>query len=128
MTIHSVMKRASRPRAATVPDKRDAILGAALELFAERGFHGTTVPEVARRAGVAAGTVYLYFASKEALVNALFQEWKSKLFASLMQDFPAGGTPREQFQAVWRRLGAFATEHPRAFAFLELHHHGYLDA
>ena len=47
-------------------DKREAVLGAALELFVERGFHGTTVPEIAERAGVGAGTIYRHFASKEA--------------------------------------------------------------
>ncbi len=119
-------KRARAPGTGT--DKREAILSAALELFAERGFHGTAVPEVAKRARVAAGTVYLYFESKEALVNALFQQWKSALFAELMRDFPVGGAIRKQFHEIWQRLGRFATQHPEAFAFLELHHHGYLDA
>ena len=44
------------------------------ELFTERGFHGTAMPLVAERAGVAAGTIYRYFDSKEALVDAVFQK------------------------------------------------------
>jgi AcrR family transcriptional regulator len=60
-------------------EKRDAILAAALELFAERGFHGTSVPEIAERARVGAGTIYRYFPSKEALVNALFRAQKLEL-------------------------------------------------
>ena len=55
-------------------DKREAIMAAALELFVERGFYGTAVPEIAERAGVGAGTIYRYFESKEALVNALYRE------------------------------------------------------
>ena len=45
-------------------DKADAILAAALNLFVERGFHGTSVLSVAERAGVAAGTIYHYFVAK----------------------------------------------------------------
>jgi len=109
-------------------DKRGAILDAALELFAERGFHGTAVPLVAERAGVGAGTLYRYFESKEALVNALYREWKMSLAASLLADFPIGAPPHTQFSECFRRLCTFAIRHPKAFNFLELHHHApYLD-
>ncbi|MCA9596966.1 MAG: TetR/AcrR family transcriptional regulator [Myxococcales bacterium] len=109
--------------------KRDALLDAALELFAERGFHGTAVPEVAERAGVAAGTLYRYFDSKEALVNALYQREKQAFVESLRRDFPAQAPPREQFSELWKRLVTFALERPQAALFMELHHHGsYLDA
>jgi AcrR family transcriptional regulator len=110
-------------------DKRNAILEAALDLFVERGFHGTAVPEVAKRAGVGAGTIYRYFESKEALVNALYREWKERLASHLLDRFPFGLTPREQFAAYWNRYMDFARKHPRAQAFLELHHHAdYLDS
>jgi AcrR family transcriptional regulator len=109
-------------------DKAEAILGAALELFVERGFHGTSVPSVADRAGVAAGTIYHYFASKEALVNALYQRWKMEIGARLIEDFPLDRPVREQFRTIWERMADFALKHPKELAFLELHHHGsYLD-
>ncbi|MSP61289.1 MAG: TetR/AcrR family transcriptional regulator [Myxococcales bacterium] len=109
--------------------KREAILDAALELFAERGFHGTAVPLVAERAGVGAGTLYRYFASKEALVNELFRHWKGLLGRMLLEGFPAAATPRKQFHEFWARMSRFALDHPQGFAFLELHHHSpYLDA
>lgn len=108
--------------------KQDAILDAALELFAERGFHGTAVPLVAEKAGVGAGTLYRYFASKEAIVNALYQKWKGELGEALMTGFPVGRPAREQFRELWRRLFGFAARHPQALRFMELHHHGsYLD-
>ncbi|MBZ0232567.1 MAG: TetR family transcriptional regulator [Deltaproteobacteria bacterium] len=110
-------------------DKREAILQAALELFVERGFHGTAVPEVAERAGVGAGTIYRYFASKEALVNELYQQQKSRLLARILRDFPVAASAREQFGTLWRRMAAYAKEEPLGFAFLELHNHqSYLDA
>ena len=115
--------------AAVETDKSEAILHAALDLFVERGFHGTSVPSVAQKAGVAAGTIYHYFEGKEALVNALFQQQKGRIIARVMDDFPFAAPPREQFRSVWRRMAEFAIEHPKEFAFLELHHHSsYLDA
>lgn len=120
MNVHSMVPK---------EDKRAAILDAALELFADRGFDGAAVPAVAERAGVGAGTIYRYFASKEALVNAVFQEHKGRLVSTLVRDFPFDRPPREQFHVFWQRAAAFAQEHPRAFRFLELHHHApYLDA
>jgi AcrR family transcriptional regulator len=110
-------------------DKREDIMRAALELFVERGFHGTSVPSVADRARVAAGTIYHYFDGKEALVNAVFQRWKQAMSAEILRDFPFHASPREQFRTVWERMADFAVAHPSEFAFVELHVHGtYLDA
>jgi AcrR family transcriptional regulator len=111
------------------PDKREAIEAAALELFTERGFHGTAVPAIAALARVGAGTIYRYFASKEQLVNAVYQDWKTRLQLDLEHAFPLGATPREQFHVYWTRLLRFVRGHPTAFRFLELHDHAsYLDA
>jgi AcrR family transcriptional regulator len=121
--------RVAPPAVRVETGKRQAILDAALDLFAERGFHGTAVQLVARRAGVGAGTVYRYFESKEALVNELFRFWKHELGRALLYDFPVDAPMQEQFHEVWTRLHRFAAVHPKAVAFLELHHHrDYLDA
>ncbi len=112
-----------------VEDKRQAILDAALGLFAEQGFHGTTIPEVARKAGVAAGTIYRYFDGKDAMVNVLYCEWRDRVQAFVLDGFRLDLNPREQFGFYWKRLFAFALEHPKAIAFLDFHHHApYLDA
>ncbi|MBZ0118110.1 MAG: TetR/AcrR family transcriptional regulator [Sandaracinaceae bacterium] len=114
---------------ATRGDKRDQILAAALELFAERGFHGTAVPLVAEKAGVGAGTIYRYFESKEALVNELYRHWKGAFVAYALEGFPQSSPPREQFRWFFHRIVTFACEHREAFRFLEMHHHqAYLDA
>jgi AcrR family transcriptional regulator len=110
-------------------DKRESIFAAALDLFVERGFHGTAVPDIAERAGVGAGTIYRYFENKEALVNALYQKHKGALTARVLKDFPVDKPARQMVHVLWTRLADFAREQPRAFAFLELHHHAdYLDA
>src|SRR6266446_4347584 len=62
-------------------DKRARIMGAAIRVFAERGFHTATVAEIAKAAGVADGTIYLYFKSKDDLLLRLFDEKMTGLVA-----------------------------------------------
>lgn len=75
MTIHSVTTIASSSARAASPapaDKRTAILDAATGVFAERGFFAAQVADIARVAGIAAGTVYLYFRSKDEILTTIF--------------------------------------------------------
>ena len=62
-------------------DKRGRILDAAVKVFAERGYFSSTVAEIARAAGVADGTIYLYFKSKDDLLFELFDEKMTQLIA-----------------------------------------------
>lgn len=84
MTIHSVAMpahAAARRRTDVHPaPKRDAILRAAIDVFAERGFFNAQVADVARAAGVAAGTVYLYFRSKDDLLVSIFERTMREAF------------------------------------------------
>src|SRR5438876_3651367 len=64
-------------------DKRGRILDAAIRVFAERGFHSATVAEIARAAGVADGTIYLYFKGKDDLLLRLFDEKMTGLVAEV---------------------------------------------
>jgi AcrR family transcriptional regulator len=118
----------STARSEDLETRREAMLAAALELFATQGFDGTAVPELAKRAGVGAGTIYRHFESKEGLVNALYRREKQRLMTHLVERFPWQSTPRAQFRAFFFRLAGFAQREPLAFAFLEHHHHArYLD-
>jgi AcrR family transcriptional regulator len=124
MNIHSIAMAT-----AAKSDKREAIMSAALDLFVERGFFGTAVPEIAEKAGVGAGTIYRYFESKEALVNALYRQEKQRFAERTIIDFPKSTIARELFRTMWMRMAKFAVENPKPFIFLELHHHAsYLDA
>jgi len=75
MNIHSLMPLNAVARRSDAPPgpKREAILRAAIDVFAERGFFNAQVADVARAAGVAAGTVYLYFKSKDDLLVSIFE-------------------------------------------------------
>ena len=115
-------------------DKRREILDAGLRVFAERGYHGTSVPEVALAAKVAVGSLYRYFANKDALVNEVYRDAKERLRAGLFTpplpalDAYEPAAAQRWFQELWRRLGAFARGEPDAFRFLEMQDHApYLD-
>ena len=69
MALNAVARRSDAPPG----PKRDAILRAAIDVFAERGFFNAQVADVARAAGVAAGTVYLYFKGKDDLLVSIFE-------------------------------------------------------
>ena len=65
----------SRPKRQRRPEDRpDEILDAALAVFTEQGFAAARVDDIAKRAGLSKGAVYLYFPSKEAMLNALVEQ------------------------------------------------------
>jgi len=118
----------SAPSSSTPPEKREALLRAALDLFAERTYGATPVPDIAARASVGTGTVYRHFESKEALANAVFRSCKNAMHEALRDALAAGGNERDRFLGMWQGLSAMATANPTALRFLELQHHeGYLD-
>src|SRR5262249_54577444 len=87
MNRHSVGRSAPdrKPGPARDPDKRLRILEAAVRIFARKGFFGTKVSEVASEAGVADGTIYLYFKNKDDLLISLFEERMAGLLAGLRE-------------------------------------------
>jgi len=88
----------------------EEIISAALEVFADRGFAATKLEDVARRAGVTKGTIYLYFENKEALFKALIRQTIVPVLAQgeeLAKSFT--GSARELFERLvreyWRLVG-----------------------
>lgn len=87
------------------------LLAAALELFVEKGFAATRSEEVAARAGVSKGTLFLYFPTKEELFKAVVRENISGRFQELNQEFlqfegSAADMLREGLRLWWERVGA----------------------
>src|SRR5438132_4725903 len=113
MNIHSVMAPPAalrRSSAATPPaPKREAILRAATDVFASRGFFHAQVADVARTAGVAAGTVYLYFRSKDDLLASIFERAMAEAFEEGRAALSGVGDPCERLRQFARlhlaRLG-----------------------
>jgi TetR/AcrR family transcriptional regulator, fatty acid metabolism regulator protein len=90
-------------------DKRDALIRAAIDTFAARGFFNAQVADVARAAGVAAGTVYLYFRSKDDLLISIFERTMKEAIAEGRHSVGALTDPVEQLREIARlhldRLG-----------------------
>src|SRR3989475_4329072 len=97
-------KRRAKPRWQRRKDARPAeLVAAALEVFVEKGFAATKLADVARRAGVTKGTVYLYFDSKEALFKAVVRETIGPVIAkgeAFAQSFT--GSARELLEQLVR--------------------------
>ena len=83
-------------------DKRDALLRAAITTFAARGFFNAQVADVARTAGVAAGTVYLYFRSKDDLLISIFERTMKEAIAEGRDTIAGLDAPLEQLRAIAR--------------------------
>ena len=92
------------PRRRDPKATRDRLVKSALELFTTRGYHGTTTPLIAERAGVAEGTIYRHFDSKEHLLNEIYRAGV-RLFAGAVRDAPTSLPCRERLERValvWR--------------------------
>jgi len=81
-------------------EKYDAILEAALKVIAENGFHGSQVSKIAKEAGVADGTIYLYFKNKEDILISLFQARLGKLVAQFNESIRETSTADEALRRV----------------------------
>ncbi|MFC4401724.1 TetR/AcrR family transcriptional regulator [Gracilibacillus xinjiangensis] len=106
-------------------NKQEDIFQAAMQLFAERGYDGTTVPMIANKAKVGAGTIYRYFENKESLVNALFVKCVEQFFEVIRTNFPQDADVRQQFNHIFRRMFVFAKENSNALQFINSHDEGY---
>ena len=84
-------------------DKRNAIIDAATHLFAERGLTAAPTSEISKQAGVAEGTLFTYFKTKDDLINALYREIKLELADAIMSDFPRKKNVRARLRHVWDR-------------------------
>jgi len=104
-------------------DKRATILQAALELIAEHGFHGAPMSLVAQRAGVSAGIIYHYFASKEELIHALYRQIEADFSRALLVGRPQSLPFVEAFTQLWLNAYRFYRAHPYEARFLEQYKH-----
>jgi AcrR family transcriptional regulator len=93
------------------PEKRSAILQAAVHEIAEVGL-GAATATIARRAGVAAGTLFTYFATKEELLNEVYLELKAEVYARINADFPKKGSLERRARHIWSSSLDWAVEYP----------------
>lgn len=101
----------SRPR----EDKYQAILDAATEAFAECGYFNSQISKIAKLAGVADGTIYLYFKNKEDILVSLFKERMGQFTAEIRQEISECRTAQSKlFSIIRRHLGYVQENHALA--------------
>lgn len=98
----------ARPRS---PDKHDAILAAAARALAEDGASATTA-RIARLAGVAEGTVFTYFETKDALLNALYLSLKADLRDAMTTGFPEHAPAEQAMRHAWNGYVSWGVANP----------------
>ncbi len=98
-------------------DKKDKILEVMLRLIKEQGIQATPMAQVAKEAGVAAGTIYHHFASKEQLVNELYLRVKKEFSDLLASKLSVELGYKEKFWVLWKSLYYYYTQNPLAFNF-----------
>ena len=99
-----------QPSRAAAGDKREAIMRAATKVFARNGYFNSKVADIASAAGVADGTVYLYFKSKEEILHSIFDRGVDNAITEARQQLEAISDPREKLRRIahlhLERLGA----------------------
>lgn len=99
-------------------DRAALVRRAMVDVVAERGLYGASMSLVAKRAGVATGTAYVHYESKEELLIASFVEVKTQLGVAAFAGVDPGSPPREVFEAVWRNCHEHLSEDPALATFL----------
>jgi AcrR family transcriptional regulator len=100
-------------------DKQEAIMDTALRLFVERGFFGTPTSLISKEAGVATGTLFFYFKTKEELIDSLYLRIKAEAAEAMCRGLDHEPDAKTKLYRLGRNGVAWATEHPDKMKFME---------
>ncbi|MFT4061737.1 MAG: TetR/AcrR family transcriptional regulator [Edaphocola sp.] len=100
-------------------DKRQAILKSVLKLVNREGFYHLNMKNIAKEAGVAAGTIYLYFKGKEDLINALYAMVMTEFNEKVLEGYKEGKPVKDNFFDMMACAVDFYLESPDNFSFVE---------
>ncbi len=101
------------------PQKVEAIYSATLKMVLQEGFSALKMGAVAKEAGIATGTLYVYFESKEELINQLYLELKRRSAKKFMEGYNHSAPFMFNFELIWKNYLASQLNHPEAAAFME---------
>jgi AcrR family transcriptional regulator len=100
------------------PERRGQLLNAALALFAQYGVQNTSTAAIAKRAGSAAGTLFLYFPTKQDLVNELVLQISHENSAYIKSKLAAELSIRETFWRIWKGYTSWFIENKDAYRYI----------
>ena len=100
---------------ARVNDKRTQLIEAAIDLFAKEGFWNTPTSRIAKHAGVATGTLFNYFESKDALIDAVYMQLKQEWATHIMQGLPESEGAKACLEHFWFRFIEWGLRFPERY-------------
>lgn len=98
--------------------KEKRIFDAALKLFVEKGIDNTSISSISKEAGIAAGTLYLYFENKVDLINKLYISKKKEILDLICTDPSASALSYENLEKLWMEAIEWGANNPYAFKFM----------
>lgn len=101
------------------PARSDAILETAADLFGEFGYNAVRMEDIAARAGVAKGTLYIYFKNKDDLFLALILQRMTHLLQQIREQASAAPSPRQKLRIVVHECIEYFSSQPHIFAVIE---------
>mgnify|MGYP000557278214 CR=1 FL=1 len=128
MSIHSfiicVSRRYPINTKAKTGEKYHRILEAAAKIFAEKGFHQSTISQIAKKAGVADGTIYLYFKNKDDVLVQFFQYKTKQVFNGFREEVKKGDSAIEKLRnLIHRHLSEFQRDRDMAVVYQSFAYH-----
>jgi AcrR family transcriptional regulator len=93
-------------------DKQKQLIEASIDLFAREGFWNTPTSRIARHAGVGTGTLFVYFESKAALIDAVYAQLKQEFVSYVVEDYPEDAAVQARFEHIWIRWVDWGVQNP----------------
>jgi AcrR family transcriptional regulator len=100
-------------------DKKEIILGTALRLFVENGFHGTATGKIAQESGVANGTLFNYFKTKEELIVTLYHTILKEMDDFIMDRMVSHSISKESFRSLYLASLSWSIDNPVHYQYLQ---------
>ena len=116
MSNYSLARTSLRKRSLT--DSKNKISNVALSLFIKKGIKGTTTKEIARKAGIAEGTIYKHFKSKDDLALELFTKNLDRLREKLLENTTSIIDPKDLLRVLIQNFFDFAKSEPKAYSYI----------
>jgi AcrR family transcriptional regulator len=103
-------------------DKREQLLEASIDLFAKEGFWNTPTSRIAKHAGVATGTLFNYFPTKDALIDAVYMRIMDEWADYVMEGYPNDGDIKRCLGHLWYRVIDWGVHNPQRYALKQQLH------
>ena len=99
-------------------DKQTQLIEASIDLFAQEGFWNTPTSRIAKHAGVATGTLFNYFESKDVLIDAVYKQLKQEWMSHMMTDYPENGSFKTRVEHIWFRFIDWGVRFPMRYSLM----------